>query len=392
MRAILIPLLASALAAQSPTFRGGPSRTGVYPPTPHPLEGRIAWSATILDWDLYKGLEGMFGQPAWPSTVAVDGGRLYTCAGPVLCALDTAGKILYRVRLGGVSLSSPAVAGGTVYVPADDGLLYAVEASGGRILWTCRIGAPSSLKAADAWDVFHSSPLVDQGRIYVGSADGAVYAVEAASGKVAWRFDTGDVVRSSPALDAGRLYVANFQGKVFCLDAAAGARIWEQTTAVKGAPWRAVQATPAVDGGIVYLGSRSTFLFAFEAATGKLLWKHSHDGSWVPSSAAVQDGVAYVGQSDGNRLTAIGADGKVRWTLDTGNATFASPALSGGVLYAATNDNYNLNGEGSLLAVEARTGRLLWKQAFPGSVWSSPVVADGRVYLGSADGKVYAVK
>ena len=147
-----------------------------------------------------------------------------------------------------------------------------------------------------------------------------------------------------------------------------------------------------VAGGVVYVGSRSTHLFAFEEATGKLLWKHSHGGSWVPSSPAVRDGIAYVGQSDGNRITAIGADGQVRWTLDAQHETFASPALAGETLFVATNDNYDLNGKGSLIAVDIKTGKALWTCAFPASVWASPVVGEDAVYVACADGKLYAVK
>jgi outer membrane protein assembly factor BamB len=392
MRILVTTLACAALSAQSPMFRGDAARTGVYPATAKPIQGAVAWSTPVMDGASYKALQGALGQAIWPTTPAVVGDRLYTCAGPLFSALDLAGKVLYRTRLGGFSLSSPALAGGKAYVPADDGLLYALDPADGRILWTFRIAAPSRLKMADAWDVYHSSPAVADGRVYVGGADGAVFAVDAKDGREIWRRDTGDVVRASPAVAGGRVYVGTFGGKVHCLDAVTGTEDWVGDTHLPGVPWHAIQGSCAVSGGVVTVGSRSTCTFAFEARTGKLLWKHSHKGSWVPSSPAVRDGIAYIGQSDGNKVTALNPDGTVKWEVDAGAPTFASPALSGDVLYVATNDNYDLNGKGGLRALDARDGRTLWTCPLPGSVWSSPVVAGDAVYVGCADGKVYAIR
>ncbi|MBI1754053.1 MAG: PQQ-binding-like beta-propeller repeat protein [Acidobacteria bacterium] len=393
MRPWIIPILAcTALAAQSPMFRGDAARTGVYPAPAVPLQGKIAWSFETLPWKLYKGLEDMDGQPTWPTTPAVSDGLIYGCAGPFFFAVDAKGKEAFRVRLGGSSLSSPAVANGVAYLPTGDGLLYALDAKNGKTLWTFRIAGPSRLRQTDQWDVYQSSPAVVDGIVYVGSVDGAVYAISASKGELKWRTGTGDIIRSSPAVANGRVFAGNFSGKVFCLDAATGARVWEQDTHTPGVPWHAVQGSCAVSGGLVFVGSRSTSFYAFEEATGKLRWKHGHRMSWVPSSPAVRDGVAYVGQSDGGKVTAIGADGTVRWVLDIGKPTFASPALAGGVVYVATNDNYNSEAKGSLSAVDILTGKAIWTCSFPASLWSSPVVANDTVYVACADGNLYAVK
>jgi outer membrane protein assembly factor BamB len=144
--------------------------------------------------------------------------------------------------------------------------------------------------------------------------------------------------------------------------------------------------------GLVYVGSRSGFLYCLEAATGKLHWAENHEGSWVPSSPAVRDGNAYVGQSDGSRITAVDAAGNRIWIFKSPNETFASPALAGDVLYVGGNDNYNIKGKGSLSALDIKTGIPLWTLELPGSVWASPVVAKNTVYVSCSDGKVYAVK
>lgn len=388
----LVLSLTPAALAQSPMFRGNPARTGVYPAPARPLEGRVAWRFEVLTDALYNTLEGMDAGPAHATTPAVVGDRIYVAAGPFLCALDLEGHLVFRAKLGGNSLSSPAVAGDTVFLPADDNRLYAVNARDGVLRWAVPLGAPTMLKLTDAWDVFQSSPLVADGRVYVGSADGQVVALDAATGAVRWRFQTGHVVRSSPALADGRLFVGSFDGRVYAFEAATGKLLWARTTQEPGVPWQAVQATPAVAGGLVWIGSRSTFTYGLDPATGTVRWRHPHKGSWAPSSAAVAGGLAFVGQSDGKTLSALDAQGQAKWTLRTPGATFASPALAGDTVYAATNDNYNLAAKGHLLAVEAASGKVRWDVELPASAWSSPVVAGDTVYIGCANGWIYAVR
>jgi len=351
--------LAATLPAQSPMFRGAPNHTGVYPAPSRPLKGEIAWSVEIMRWDLYQTLENMDGTYVMPTTPAVEEGRLYVCAGPFFTVLDESGKQIYQIKLGGRTLASPAVGGGVAYVPTEEGKLYALNAADGKILWTCPIGGPTFLKQVDPWDVYHSSPTVVGDTVYVGSADGRIYAIST-KGKERWHFQTGHVVRATPAVEGGRVFCGSFDGKVYALDAASGRKLWELDTRIKGYPWNAIQGSCAVENDLVYVGSRSAFLYAIEAATGKVRWQESHEGSWVPSSPAVQNGSAYVGQSDGSRITAVGAKGQRLWVYQAPNETFASPAIAGQVLYVAGNDNYNMKGKGSLTALDLPTGKVLW--------------------------------
>jgi outer membrane protein assembly factor BamB len=62
---------------------------------------------------------------------------------------------------------------------------------------------------------------------------------------------------------------------------------------------------------------------------------------------------------------------------------FSSPAVAGGVVYAGSAD-------GNLYALDAATGARLWSAATGGSVYASPAVTNGTVYVGSTDGNVYA--
>jgi len=395
MRTLLPALflaLPLALEAQSPMFRGNPAHTGVYAAPTTPPKGAIAWSFEAVSWPVYQTLTDMDGQPTFPTTPAVVDGQIYFAAGPFFVALDASGKERYRTKLGGCSLASVAIAGGMAYLPTDDGMLNALDIKNGAVRWSARMGAASNLKQIDNWDMFHSSPTVVDGRVYVGGADGCIRAFHADSGKESWRFQTGRAVRATPAVVKGRVFCGSFDGKVYALKAASGKKVWEVDTRMAGAPWNAVQGSCAVEDGLVVVGSRSGFLFGIDAASGQVRWRHSHEGSWVPSSPAIQGGIAYVGQSDGGKVSAVDFTGKPLWVYDAKDHTFASPALAGDTLYVATNQNYNMQGKGSLSAVDIKTGKAKWNLELPSSVWSSPVVAGDTLYVGCADGKLYAIR
>jgi outer membrane protein assembly factor BamB len=100
-------------------------------------------------------------------------------------------------------------------------------------------------------DCVLSSPAVAGGMVFVGSNDNKVYALSAATGTEVWNYTTGGSVGwSSPAVAGGVVYVGSYDYKVYALDAATGAQVWNYTTG------SCVVSSPAVAGGVVYVGLR----------------------------------------------------------------------------------------------------------------------------------------
>jgi outer membrane protein assembly factor BamB len=62
----------------------------------------------------------------------------------------------------------------------------------------------------DPFDFYLSSPVVANGAVYFGSGDTNIYALDAASGALKWKFKTGDVVHASPAISDGILFVGRW--------------------------------------------------------------------------------------------------------------------------------------------------------------------------------------
>ena len=131
-----------------------------------------------------------------------------------------------------------------------------------------------------------SSPTVAEDAVYVGSSDGNLYALDAASGVTLWRYWTWESVFSSPATAEGIVYVGSDTGSLHALDAVSGDELWRYETAAR------VYSSPAVAEGAVYFGSDDDHLYALDAADGSLLWRY-RTGDNVGSSPAVVEGVVY---------------------------------------------------------------------------------------------------
>jgi outer membrane protein assembly factor BamB len=142
----------------------------------------------------------------------------------------------------------------------------------------------------------------DLARLYVGTDAGTVYALDAATGAVAWTTPAGGPVVAEPALAGGTLVVPTTAGSLVALDAATGGPLW---SAPLGA---ASQVQPAIAGGAVFTGADDGSVDAFAlagcgAVTCAPLWS-AELGSAITGAPAVNDGRLFVGTADG-RLVAF---------------------------------------------------------------------------------------
>ena len=95
--------------------------------------------------------------------------------------------LLWTYKTGGPVRSSPAVAGGKVFVGSDDMHLHAIDLATGKSNWVGKTDG-----------VIESSPLVLEGKVYFGSDDGVLRCADAATGKPQWKFEAGDKIPGSP--------------------------------------------------------------------------------------------------------------------------------------------------------------------------------------------------
>ncbi len=377
-------------AAGSDTRTVNPALDGTPTRTPRPTEEPVGLSAA----DFPTGIDGfpMFGRDPQHTSYAPDdvgpaaasfGWQLLTDgavhASPAIAdgavfvssldghvyAIELAtGERRWRVETGG-GYSSPAVSDGTVYVGGRDGVIRALDAGTGDEQWAQVTGGK-----------VQAAPTLADGTVFIGSFDTDLYALEAATGEVVWRVDTGHIVPTSPAVDSDRVYLFSHGGRLLALDRADGTEVWRRSTGADEF------ASPVVAGGTVFFGSMNDQLYAVDAETGEdRWWRFLRAG--MPASPAVTPESVVVPVFDKFLYAFDTATGETRWRTEIGLA-YSSPAIVGGVVHVGT-------ATGTVFAVDAESGDVVWEYDAGADVRSSPAVTDETLVVGAADGSLHAV-
>lgn len=266
--------------------------------------------------------------------------------------------------------SSPSVANGRIIAGVSNGDILALDLKTGREIWRLPLESGQN----SIW----SSPAISSGRIYIGSRDNNLYCLNLDNGNLVWSFPTGDDVDSSPVAVGERVFFSSNDGYLYCLNAVDGTLIWRVLISLTRAD---EFSSPAVVDNVVFASSSTGRFYAVSASNGDILWTFEAGGSSAP---VVSDGkVFFASGLDVYSLDA--ATGLSLWNATLNFPNFRSaPAISNNMLFVAA-------GFGRLYAFDVTTGLEVWSFDIGADVWSSPSVADGKVFIGSAagNGRIY---
>ena len=380
LQAVVFALYFQSAGAQEAQFHAGPAHLGVFA-----QDGPDGFFAPVWRFDA--------GHMVVASPVISEGVLYAGAKNGKFFALDAGnGARKWEFQADAPITSTAAVGGGRVFFGTDANTIYALDLNGHE-LWHRATGgdlpfdAMAGFRMLEDWDYWASSPLLDGGRVFVGSGDGKIYALDAMTGAVLWTFATQGRVRSSPASDGKTIYAGSFDGRMYALDRETGKLLWSfKTLGNKVFPEGSIQSSPTIADGLVLFGARDYNLYALDAKTGREAWHQSVKNSWVPSTPAVDKGRVYTGSADGRAAFAYDLkSGKLLWTTPLDNLVFSSPVIANGKLYLATMG-------GSVFAMEAETGKIVGYTLTEDRVLSTPWIADGTIYFGDNDGFVYAMR
>jgi outer membrane protein assembly factor BamB len=279
----------------------------------------------------------------------------------------------------------PAIAYGRLYFTNNSGVMFAVNAKSGKRAWKRPIGrcVAASPAVADhtVFQAFLNRPPCNSER-KPGRLEGEVIAFASGFGKIRWRTRLGPT-ESSPLVANGLVYVGDWRGRVYALDERSGSVRWtfQGDGRVKGAV--------ALSGNRVYAATYKGYLYALNATTGKLDWRaKSQDrlggrGQFY-STPALAYGRVYIGSTDGKLYSFGATTGKLRWSQGTGGYVYASPATWRKKVYAGS---YS----GRFYAFDAATGDVVWRFKANGQISGSATVIDGVVYFATLKERTYAL-
>ncbi len=153
--------------------------------------------------------------------------------------------------------------------------------------------------------------IVANGKCFVGTFAGSMYALDIKTGETVWRFEARGPIGASPCYHAGKLYVGADEGyatgHLYCLDAEDGSLLWKYNAGA------GIWVSPACDGNSVYFGDRAGVFHAVSAEAGQLHWTHKTRGMILTPASISTDGLQIVFGSEDMHVYCVNPGGGLLW-------------------------------------------------------------------------------
>lgn len=352
-----------------------------------------------LTWPRWRGFVAM---PTAPTTASSGQPAASHGAGAAQTSPTTGPRLYRRLAAAGVW---PNSRGNQRLTGQADGKL----ADELRLCWTFQTG-----------DAIRTAPVVAEGKVYVGSDDGRLYALRLEDGKAEWAFPAGEAIRGSPCVADGRVAFGCLDQKVYCLDARTGRRLWSAAVTdnmAGGLNWARIDArassqpttgpatrsaglrpasgttrpasgpgAPGSNGAgerlIFLVGCNDGWLYALDGETGSTVWKYESK-YYINGTPAVDGERVVFGSCDGNLYVLTADTGELERQVEFESYLPGSPALADGKAFFAVSPS-------SLLCADLDKGWALWR--YEGEEWYTAPAIDARhVLMGGRDDRLHCV-
>ena len=292
--------------------------------------------------------------------------------------LPASTQVVWQFKTGGPVTASPVLVGNTLYVGSEDGVLYALDAASGKSKWQYR--TPDRITSTVA--VGKKTLVFESGNI--------LYALDLA-GKPKWTFplakqgeqdqiDPWDFHHASPVIHKGVAYAGSLDGTVVGVKLKNGAEVFKCLT---GKP-DAIRSTPVLSGHSILFGDWEGVFYSCDLNSGKLNWQYDTRKdvtyNWknsIQTTPALYKGAVYfAGRS--SRLYCLDAKtGGKKWVhvSPTDQWLIGGPVIDGKNVFIGSSDQYLFQ------AFDADNGKPVWQFKTDGRTWGTPYTGKHNVYF-----------
>ena len=309
---------------------------------------------------------------------------------------------------GEMVMAPPVAAAGKVYTLDAQAEVSAHDARTGRELWRVNMRPTDNKRDREG---FGGGLAYAGGKLYMTSGFRLVAQIDANTGRVGWRTRTEQPIHGAPTVFGGRVMAVALDNTLLTFDEATGAPGWTYQALAESARILA-SSTPAVSGDTVVAAFGSGELVALRTANGNDLWNAALSrASRTSALSEIRDiaGRPVIYQGD---VFAVSHSGVFAATdLRTGQARWSLPVVGISTPLPAGDVVYVVGVDGKLICVSRDSGQIYWirdlnagyvprkKGGFWGigahtvakPLWTNPILANGRLILGSSSGQLAAV-
>jgi eukaryotic-like serine/threonine-protein kinase len=324
-----------------------------------------------------------------------------------LYALDAqSGKLRWKHDTGNAVNTKPAFHGSSVITASRSGQIFALDSASGQVRWKVPVST-GRMAASPNGSWVDSSPTVGAytigstpesetpKRLFVGCDNRDLHAFSLKDGSEEWRFPTYNWILSQPAVAGYKVYFGSLDGRIYAVDARSGSLAWYYTVGkyLRYSPavvpgsivCEGVAGSPLVVDETVYCGADDGFLYALEASTGAEQWVFQTQ-KWIWGQPLWMAGVLVVASADGRVYGLEASSGKRLWVHATQNSNYADVVAAGKLALVACTS-------GHLYALDPATGERAWVFEADGGLRAAPAVdPQGIIYVASCTGSVFALK
>jgi outer membrane protein assembly factor BamB len=301
-------------------------------------------------------------------------------------------RVAWTFRIDSPWGAAPTLVDGVLIAGANNGTVYAIDAATGRQKWSVKV-----TEADPRSRQFFSPVAATEKRLYIGGCDGSLYALDMGSGAVVWKVDCGDWVRSQPFINGSTVCIATLEGKVFAYqDEGSSARLlWEAFP--DGHP---ILSDLDGDAQGVLVNTANLDLVALDLRDGHEQWRRSlipcdrENGTKIYADSmpelmqapvTVAEGTVYFAGTDGF-VYAVQADtGRRLWRFELGGRISGAPTVCNERVFIG-----QFGGDGLFYAIDARSGAPLWSRQL-GGIWTSAECDNRQLFVANVDGMFYCL-
>lgn len=282
------------------------------------------------------------------------------------------GKKLWSFVSGKRIVGTPAVSQGIVVFGSADRTIYGLNAADGSLRWKVNAAEPVL-----------GAVTIHEGIAYVGASDKTFRAIDIQTGKVVWSYDqVKGYIETKPLIADNKVIFSAWDNTLYALDKATGKEIWKWTGGLTRMHFSPAAVWPVASNGKVFIADPQRAMTAIDLQNGETIWRTfrsqvretiglSEDGERVYSKTMNDSIVCY--------STLTNTPEQV-WASNVGFGYEHAPSMpqeKDGVMYGSTK-------EGLLFALEAKTGKIIWKHKIGNSLINTVVPLNGREVLFTA--------
>lgn len=306
----------------------------------------------------------------------------------------TGNNLVWKTKIPLFGQSSPVIWGENLYVTGsspEKQEVYCFDVANGQLKWTGRVGNGTKKPRVNEETGYAApTPVADASGVYAIFATGDIAGFDH-SGRKLWEKDLGLPDNAYGHASSLMIYNGNVivqydqrsSQKIIALSAKTGDQVWNANRNVSTS-W----ASPI----LINSGNRmellvvaEPYIASYDPSTGKELWKIESIGGEVGPSAAYANGIVFA-VNDYSILSAIrtGTQPAVIWTNDMFLSDIPSPVANDKYLFLATS-------YGTLVCFDALNGEIYWEKDLGEPIYSSPVIAENRLYVTNVSGKTHVI-